>query len=145
MAATNFTPLQLYYSSTATNTPTAGNLLNGELAINITDGKLFYKDNAGVVQTLATKSSAAGSFTTLSASSTVSGTGFSNYLASPPAIGGTVAAAGTFTTLSATSLSLSALNNTPIGSTTPSTGAFTTLSASSAVSGTGFSTYLDHR
>jgi hypothetical protein len=40
--------------------------------------------------------------TTLSASSTVSGTGFSTYLASPPAIGGTAAAAGTFTTLTAT-------------------------------------------
>jgi hypothetical protein len=43
-----------------------------------------------------------GAFTTLSASSTVSGTGFSTYLASPPAIGGTAAAAGAFTTLSAT-------------------------------------------
>jgi hypothetical protein len=43
-----------------------------------------------------------GAFTTLSASSTVSGTGFSTYLASPPAIGGTTAAAGTFTTLSGT-------------------------------------------
>lgn len=42
-----------------------------------------------------------GAFTTLSASSTVSGTGFSTYLASPPAIGGTAAAAGAFTTLSA--------------------------------------------
>ncbi len=40
-----------------------------------------------------------GAFTTLSASSTVSGTGFSTYLASPPAIGGTVAAAGTFSAL----------------------------------------------
>jgi len=40
---------------------------------------------------------ATGSFTTLSASSTVGGTGFSTYLASPPAIGGTAAAAGTFT------------------------------------------------
>lgn len=40
-----------------------------------------------------------GAFTTLSASSTVSGTGFSTYLASPPAIGGTSPAAGTFTTL----------------------------------------------
>ena len=40
-----------------------------------------------------------GSFTTLAASGTVSGTGFSNYLASPPAIGGSTAAAGTFTTL----------------------------------------------
>jgi len=47
----------------------------------------------------ATTFSGAGSFTTLSASSTVSGTGFSTYLASPPAIGGTAAAAGTFTTL----------------------------------------------
>jgi hypothetical protein len=45
---------------------------------------------------------AAGAFTTLSASSTVSGTGFSTYLASPPAIGGTAAAAGKFTTLEST-------------------------------------------
>lgn len=42
-----------------------------------------------------------GAFTTLSASGTVSGSGFSTYLASPPAIGGTAAAAGSFTTLSA--------------------------------------------
>ncbi len=44
-----------------------------------------------------------GAFTTLSASSTVSGTGFSNYLASPPAIGGSSPAAGAFTTLSSSS------------------------------------------
>jgi len=44
-----------------------------------------------------------GAFSTLSASSTVSGTGFSNYLASPPAIGGTAANTGAFTTLSASS------------------------------------------
>jgi hypothetical protein len=44
----------------------------------------------------------AGAFTTLSASSTVSGTGFSTYLASPPAIGGTTPAAGNFTSLGAT-------------------------------------------
>jgi hypothetical protein len=43
-----------------------------------------------------------GAFTTLSASSTVSGTGFSAYLASPPAIGGTAAAAITGTTITAT-------------------------------------------
>ena len=43
-----------------------------------------------------------GAFTTLSASSTISGTGFTNYFASPPAIGGTAAAAGNFTTLGAT-------------------------------------------
>jgi hypothetical protein len=55
MAATNFTPISLYYSSTASAVPTAGNLVAGELALNNNDGKLFYKDSAGVVQTLATK------------------------------------------------------------------------------------------
>jgi hypothetical protein len=55
MAATNYTPIQLYYSTTASAAPTSGNLTNGELAINITDGKLYYKDNGGVVQVLATK------------------------------------------------------------------------------------------
>lgn len=62
MAATGYTPISLYYSATATNAPTAGNLVNGELAINITDGKLYYKDNAGVVQTIASKSAVSGIF-----------------------------------------------------------------------------------
>jgi hypothetical protein len=44
-----------------------------------------------------------GAFTTLSASSTISGTGFSAYLASPPSIGSTAAGSGAFTTLSASS------------------------------------------
>jgi hypothetical protein len=51
--------------------------------------------------TIGATTASTGAFTTLSASSTVSGAGFSTYLASPPAIGGTVAAAGSFTTLSA--------------------------------------------
>ena len=55
MAQNGYTPISLFYSTTASATPTAGNLVNGELAINITDGKLFYKDNAGLVQTLASK------------------------------------------------------------------------------------------
>ena len=55
MAATGSTPISLYYTTTASAAPTAGNLVNGELAINITDGKLFYKDNAGAVQTIAQK------------------------------------------------------------------------------------------
>jgi hypothetical protein len=55
MAATNYTPIQLYYSTTASAAPTSGNLASGELAINITDGKLYYKDNGGVVQVIATK------------------------------------------------------------------------------------------
>ena len=53
MAQTGFTPISIYYSATATNVPTAGNLVAGELAINTADGKLYYKDSAGVVQQIA--------------------------------------------------------------------------------------------
>ena len=55
MAQSGYTPLSLYYSATATNTPLAANLVAGELALNTADGKLFYKDSAGVVQTIASK------------------------------------------------------------------------------------------
>lgn len=57
MAATNFTPIILYHTTTALAAPTAGNLNNGELAINITDGKLYYKDNLGAVQLIASAAS----------------------------------------------------------------------------------------
>ena len=40
-------------SGTANSVPAAGNLSLGELAINYTDGNLFYKDNNGVVQVIA--------------------------------------------------------------------------------------------
>jgi hypothetical protein len=108
----------------------------------------------------------------------VSGAGFAAWLASPPAIGGTLAAAGTFTSLTAsgtvsgagfttllapyaplaspTHTGVVTINGTitgpgmntfmasppPIGSTAPSTGAFTTLSVTTTVSGVGFTTYL---
>jgi hypothetical protein len=60
MAATNFTPIQLYHSTTAATAPTAGNLTNGELAINITDEKLYFKNNSGAVKLLASSSGASG-------------------------------------------------------------------------------------
>jgi hypothetical protein len=52
MAATNFTPISLYYSTTATTVPSAGNLVNGELALNIanTDMTLYTKNASGVVK-----------------------------------------------------------------------------------------------
>ena len=53
MAQTNYTPIQLYYSTTAAAVPLAANLVAGELAINTVDGKLYYKSNAGVVTLLA--------------------------------------------------------------------------------------------
>lgn len=54
--------------------------------------------------TVGASTASTGAFTTLSASSTVSGAGFSTYLASPPAIGGTTASTGRFTTVTATGL-----------------------------------------
>jgi hypothetical protein len=53
MAATGFTPIQLYSSATASAVPLAANLATGELAINTNDGKLYYKSSAGVVTLLA--------------------------------------------------------------------------------------------
>jgi hypothetical protein len=55
MAQSGFTPISLYYSTTASAVPTAGNLINGELAINTNDGKLYYKDSGGVVRIIGTK------------------------------------------------------------------------------------------
>lgn len=65
MAQAGFTPIKLYASTTASAAPAAANLDNtngAELAINITDGKLYYKDNAGVVQVIATKAAAQATF-----------------------------------------------------------------------------------
>jgi hypothetical protein len=69
MAQTNYTPISLYYSTTAAATPTSGNLVDGELAINITDGKLYYKDNGGTVRLLASKDTTAGAVTSISIAS----------------------------------------------------------------------------
>ena len=53
MAQTNFTPISLYYSTTAAATPSAGNLVAGELALNTADEKLYFKNSSGVVKLLA--------------------------------------------------------------------------------------------
>jgi len=53
MAQAGYTPISLYYSTTAAAVPVNTNLASGELAINITDGKLYYKDNTGTVKLLA--------------------------------------------------------------------------------------------
>lgn len=75
MAQTGYTPILIYSSSTASQAPAAGNLTNStlgsELAINITDGKLFYKDNAGAVQVIAWKTTP----------TTAGGTGLTSYTA----------------------------------------------------------------
>jgi hypothetical protein len=70
MSQLGFTPISLYYSTTASAIPSSGNLVNGEFAINITDGKLYYKDNLGAVQLIASKAGASGSVTSVAQSFT---------------------------------------------------------------------------
>lgn len=60
MAATGFTPIQLYRTSTAAAAPSAGNLADGELAINTLDEKLYFKNSAGTVKLLASTAGATG-------------------------------------------------------------------------------------
>ena len=69
MAQTNYTPIILYNSGTTTNAPSASNLASGELAINYTDGKLFYKDNSSAIQIIGWKTTP----------TTAGGTGLTSY------------------------------------------------------------------
>lgn len=75
MAQTGYTPILLYSSSTASAVPAVGSLTNStlgsELAINITDGKLFYKDNTNNVQVIGWKV----------VPTTAGGTGLTSYVA----------------------------------------------------------------
>jgi hypothetical protein len=78
MAQSGYTPISLYHSSTSGAQPTAGNLIAGELAINIADGSLFYKDVSNAVQQLAGLSGYSG-FSGYSGISGYSGSGISGY------------------------------------------------------------------
>ena len=75
MAQTGYTPILIYASGTTGNTPSASNLTSGstgaELAINYYDGKLFYKDNSGTVQVIASKASNVGNFSSLTSAITL--------------------------------------------------------------------------
>jgi len=53
MAQAGFTPISLYYSTTASALPTGANLVAGELALNTVDEKLYFKNSAGTVKLLA--------------------------------------------------------------------------------------------
>ena len=146
MAATNYTPIQLYRTTTLAAAPVSGNLTSGELAINVNDADmaLYAKNNTGNVKRLMNnpaglkyptadgtanqviKTDGAG---TLSFSTPTTGTVTS--------VGGTGTVSGitlTGTVTSSGSLTLGgtlSLASPPtIGNTTANTGAFTTLSAS---------------
>jgi len=103
-----------------------GALTNSSITFGATAAALGSTVSALNAVSIGATTASTGAFTTLSASSTVSGVGFSNYLAAPPAIGSTTANTGAFTTLSATSLTNtgndSALAFIPTGATAPTNG-----------------------
>jgi hypothetical protein len=92
MAASGFTPIQLFRTTTASATPTALSLADGELAINLTDEKLYFKNAAGVVKLLASNSGSAGSVTSVDVSGGTTGLTTSG---GPITSSGTVTLAGT--------------------------------------------------
>ena len=113
MSQAGYTPILSYSSATASAVPLAANLSQGELAINTADGRLFYKDSAGVVQTMASKATGAigGSTTQIQ---------FNN----AGALGGSASLTWNGTVLTSSGFS-GPLNGT-VGATTPAAGSFTT-------------------
>jgi len=86
MAQSGYTPILIYGSGTAGNTPSASNLTSSssgaELALNYADGKLFYKNSSGVVSVLASSAALTGIFygletSTISTPATPTATGSS--------------------------------------------------------------------
>lgn len=92
MSQSGYTPIQLYRTTTAAATPTAGNLAAGELAINLTDEKLYFKNAGGTVKLLASSAGAEGTVTSVAASGGTTGLTFSG---SPITTSGTLTLGGT--------------------------------------------------
>jgi hypothetical protein len=90
MAASGYTPIQLYYSTTAGHIPTAGNLLPGELALNVTDGKLYF-NQGGTVTLLTQAGTSSGTVTNVAASGGTTGLTFTG---SPITTAGTLTLGG---------------------------------------------------
>lgn len=121
MAQAGYTPIRLYYSTTASAVPTAGNLEPGELALNIADMKLYCENSSGVVTLLASSGGASGDVvgpasSTANAVPTFSGTT------------GKIIQNNSSVTISAgvvTANGFSGPLNGTVGATSPSTGVFT--------------------
>ena len=92
MAASGYTPISLYYSTTASSVPSAGNLVNGELALNTADMKLYAKNSSGVVTLLASNSGATGTVSSVAVSGGTTGLTTSG---GPITTSGTITLAGT--------------------------------------------------
>jgi hypothetical protein len=120
MAQSGYTPIALYSSTTASAVPTNTNLVQGELAINVIDGKLYYKDNSNVVQLLASKAATSGIFTTVTTSLINSASSLTLATSSIPAL--------SINSLQNVTLNSSGAVTVPVGTTaqqpTPATGMF---------------------
>lgn len=92
MSQAGFTPISLYFSTTAAAVPSAGNLANGELGLNIADMKLYAKNSSGVVTLLASSGGAAGTVSSVDVSGGTTGLTTSG---GPVTTSGTITLAGT--------------------------------------------------
>ena len=75
MAATGYTPIILYSSTTASNVPTTGNLAAGELALNIADGKLYFNQSGTITKLADSNVSSHLTWSAANNTLTVTGTG----------------------------------------------------------------------
>lgn len=107
MPAPGATPIILYHTTTASAQPSTSNLNVGELAINVTDKKVYSKDGGNalitVVGTLGNQEASAAAIT----GGTINAT----------TIGATTAAAGTFTTATAATGNITTVNATTVDTT----------------------------
>lgn len=137
MPQSGYTPIQLYSSSTAAAVPVAGDLATGELAINTTDGKLFYKDSGGSVQTIAYKNVPLSTVTgTLSVAN--GGTGQTSFTNGQLLIGNSVGNTLTKATLTAgsgISITNSAGGITIASTVSPGSGTVTSVSGAGTING----------
>jgi hypothetical protein len=113
-------------SSTSTSVPAAGDLTKGELAVNVTDKKLYTKDNSAtvvrIVGSLGNQEASAAAIT----GGTVAGVAQTGGTINNTPIGGTTAAAVTGTTITANTGFVGALTGAVTGNTTGThTGAVT--------------------
>ena len=81
MAQSGYAPIQLYFSTTSGHVPAAGDLVSGELAFNIPDGAVYYKNLSNTVTQLAGLSGYSGysGISGYSGFSGYSGSGVSGY------------------------------------------------------------------
>lgn len=106
MAQVGFTPISLYHTTTAVAVPTTGNLVAGELALNTTDEKLYFKNAGGTVKLLAANltpvANGGTGATTLTANNVILGNGTSAPLFVAPGTSGNVLTSNGTTWTSAT-------------------------------------------